>query len=78
VRDFAVKFVFLLQGAPEGPAPGEDLGTDNIRMRLRLNADGTQVTGTFRSQVKDSTGNVVFSVTGTVAGTRIDVFEPEE
>lgn len=75
-RGFAVQFMFLLQGAPDGPTPGQDLGTDNIRMQLRLSGP-SHLTGTFRSQIKDPSDAVLFTVSGTVAGTRLEVTAPE-
>jgi hypothetical protein len=76
---FAVAFRFLLQAAPNNPifTNGEDLGTDNIRLQIEPENGGDSFTGTFRSQVKDPGGNVVFEARGTVAGTRIRA-EPEE
>jgi hypothetical protein len=78
-RRFAVAFRFLLQAAPNNPifTNGEDLGTDNIRLQIEPDAGGDSFTGTFRSQVMDPDGNVVFEARGLVAGTRIRA-EPEE
>ena len=77
---FAVSFRFLLQAAPNNPifTNGEDLGTDNIRLQIEPDAAADSFTGTFRSQVKDPAGNVVFEARGTVAGSRIQAeAEPE-
>ena len=76
---FAVSFQFLLQAAPNNQifTNGEDLGTDNIRLLIEPDAAGNSFTGTFKSQVKDPGGNVVFEARGTVAGSRIRAEEPE-
>jgi hypothetical protein len=64
-REFEVNFIFLLQGAPDHEvARGELLGTDNIRMRLELNEEGTMLGGTFESTVKGLDGNVISTVAG--------------
>jgi hypothetical protein len=72
-RDFAVTFRFLVQAAPNNTAfpNGDDLGTDRIRMRLRPNASGESLAGTFQSEARDAEGNVIFTARGTVTGTRI-------
>ena len=72
-HEFLVKFIFLLQAAPNHPVlvNGEPLGTDNIFMRIRLDHSGDTFSGTFVSQARDPQGNVVFSAQGTVQGTRI-------
>jgi hypothetical protein len=72
-REYQVNFIFLLQGAPDNPnARGLPLGTDNISIRVRRNDQGTQLSGTFRSDIKDPNGNVVFTITGTYSATRIE------
>lgn len=71
---FEVSFVFLLQGASNNPlANGTNLGTDNIRLQLRLNQAGNRLAGTFVSNVKDPTGKVVFTASGNYEGTPIRV-----
>jgi len=77
---FAVFFRFLLQAAPNNPVfvNGEDLGTDNIRLEIEPDREGDTFTGTFRSQVKDPDGNVVFEARGTVAGSRIRASAEDE
>jgi len=71
--EFAVTFMFLVQAAPNNPifVQGDDLGTDNIRMRLTLDASGESFTGIFMSTAHDPDGNAVFTATGTVVGTRL-------
>lgn len=74
-RRYSVAFMFLLQASPNNTAfpNGEDLGTDNIRLRLRTSPSGESFTGTFESAAKDADGNVVFQARGTVTGTRLRV-----
>ena len=49
------------------------LGTDNIRLAVRLDRGGDAYTGTFESNIRDLSGAVVFTARGTVAGDRIAV-----
>ena len=73
VKEYQVNYTFLLQGAPDNPkARGVALGTETISLRLRLNRQGTQLSGTFRSDAKDPNGNIVFTTTGTYSATRIE------
>jgi hypothetical protein len=69
-RAYTAFFRFLLQQAP--PSAGAPLGTDNIRLVLRLARDGDSFAGTFESNIRDLTGAVVFTARGTVAGERIE------
>ena len=55
------------------PSTGAPIGTDNIRLKLTLDADGQKLTGTFVSQVKDNAGNVLIQVEGTYTADRITV-----
>jgi hypothetical protein len=66
-REFDVHFVFLLQGA----VSGSDIGTDNVHLRLRLDSTGTVLSGTFDSTIKDTSGNPVFTASGTYWATQI-------
>ena len=68
-RSYAAFFRFLLQQAP--PSAGAPLGTDNIRLAVRLDRGGDAYTGTFESNIRDLSGAVVFTARGTVAGERI-------
>jgi hypothetical protein len=72
-REFSAAFLFLIQAAPNNAVftNGEDLGTDNIRLFLRVSRSGETFTGTFMSAAKDADGNVVFEARGTVTGTRL-------
>jgi hypothetical protein len=64
-REFDVHFVFLLQNA----TTGADLGTDNVQLHLTLDSTGSNLTGTFQSTVKDTSGNPLFTASGSyVAG----------
>jgi len=71
--DILVKFIFLVQAAPNHPVlqNGEPLGTDNIHMRLDVDRGGQTFSGTFVSQARDPQGNLLFTARGTVQGTRI-------
>jgi hypothetical protein len=69
-RTFEAFFRFLLQQAP--PSAGEPIGTDNIRLFLRLQRDGS-LTGTFESNIKAVDGTVIFTARGTFTAERITV-----
>jgi hypothetical protein len=60
-REFDVHFVFLLQNA----TTGADVGTDNVQLHLTLDSTGSNLTGTFQSTVKDTSGNPLFAASGT-------------
>ncbi len=71
-RTFQVNFMFLMQGAPDNPySPGAPIGTDHISLQLSLNPSGTELTGTFESEIRDLAGNVIFAASGTYAATPI-------
>lgn len=70
-RSYEAFFRFLLQQAP--PSAGEPIGTDNIRLELRLARGGDRFDGTFESNIRDNTGAVVFTARGTISGERIEV-----
>jgi hypothetical protein len=70
-RSYEAFFRFLLQQAP--PSAGEPIGTDNIRLWLRLERGGNRFTGTFESNIRDNAGTVVFTARGTIGGERIEV-----
>ena len=65
--EFDVHFVFLIQGA----VSGLDIGTDNIHLRLRVDSTGKTLSGTFDSTIKDTSGNPIFTATGTYQATLI-------
>jgi hypothetical protein len=66
---FKAFFRFLLQSDTTG-AP---IGTDNIRLTLKLDRHADTLNGTFESQIKDLADTVLFAVTGTFSATPIDV-----
>ena len=66
-NDFDVSFMFLLQRA----ADGSDVGTDNIRLHLHLDAIRNRLTGTLVSTIKDSAGNTLFSASGNYDATPV-------
>jgi hypothetical protein len=68
-RGYEVFFRFLIQNH-DTSAP---IGTDNIRLSLRLSRDGEGLNGTFVSQIKDESGAVVFQAAGEYSATRITV-----
>jgi hypothetical protein len=70
-RSYAAFFRFLLQQAP--PSAGAPLGTDNIRLAVRLDRGGDAYAGTFESNIRDLNGAVVFTARGTVSAERIVV-----
>jgi hypothetical protein len=68
-RRFEAFFRFLIQNHDTG----EPIGTDNIRLSLRLSQDGETLSGTFVSQIKLESGAVVFEAAGDYSATRITV-----
>ncbi len=70
-RSYEAFFRLLLQQAP--PSAGAPIGTDNIRLKLRLERGGDRFTGTFESNIRDNAGAVVFTARGTISGERIEV-----
>lgn len=60
-----------LQQAP--PSAGAPIGTDNIRLKIRLERGGDRFTGTFASNIRNMEGAVVFTARGTISGERIEV-----
>ena len=70
-RSYSAFFRFLLQQAPE--SAGAPLGTDNIRLAVRLDRNADAYAGTFESTIRDLSGAVVFTARGTVAADRIMV-----
>jgi hypothetical protein len=60
-RQFDIHFVFLLQAATSG----SDIGTDNIDLRVSLDSTGAVLSGTFVSTIKDTSGNPIFTASGT-------------
>jgi hypothetical protein len=60
-------FRFILQQAP--PSAGAPVGTDNVRLNLRVNRD--RFSGRFESTIRGTSGAVVFTATGSIAGERI-------
>jgi hypothetical protein len=68
-QDYEAFFRFLIQN----PNTGDAIGTDNVRLFVTLDRRGNTLTGTFQSQVKDTADNVLITVTGTYAATRITV-----
>lgn len=70
-RAYEAFFRFLLQQAP--PSAGAPVGTDNIRLKVRLDRGGDRFTGTFESNIRNTEGAVVFTARGTISGERIEV-----
>jgi len=66
---FKAFFRFLLQNAADGAA----IGTDNIRLLLKLDPAADTLTGTFESQIKDTGDTVLLTVTGDFSATAITV-----
>jgi hypothetical protein len=59
----------LVQDADTGAA----LGTDNVRLSLTLDQDAGTLTGTFKSQIKNTAGSVLLTITGDYSATPITV-----
>lgn len=71
-NQFAVTIVDFFQAAPNNPAAdGSILGEEKVRYRVTLDHSGENLSGQLVGEVKDTQGNVVFSFTATVQGTRI-------
>jgi hypothetical protein len=68
-RTFQAFFRFFIQNADTGTP----IGTDNVRLSLRLSRNGASLTGTFVSQIKDPADVVIFQVEGDYSATRISV-----
>jgi hypothetical protein len=64
---FEAFFRFLIQNHDTG----EPIGTDNVRLFVTLQ-DGA-LSGTFQSQIKDTTDTVLLTVTGDYSATPIGV-----
>ena len=60
---------FMLQQAP--PSAGAPIGTDNVRITVRVDRGGQRFSGRFESTIRDNSGGVVFSATGDIVGERI-------
>ena len=72
-REYQANYIFLIQGAPDNEInKGQPIGTDNISLRVTVSRDGTQLNGTFQSQVKDEAGNVIFGAEGNYNAARIE------
>jgi hypothetical protein len=68
-RQYDVFFRFLIQNHDTG----EPIGTDNIRLQLRLSRDRDALDGTFQSQIRLTDDTVVFEAAGTYTASRITV-----
>jgi hypothetical protein len=66
---FKAFFRFLVQSA----ADGTPIGTDNIRLSLKLDRQAGTLTGSFESQIKNTTDAVLLTVTGDFSATSITV-----
>jgi hypothetical protein len=60
---------FMLQQAP--PSAGAPVGTDNVRINVRLDRGGDRFSGRFESTIRDNSGAVVFTAAGDIVGERI-------
>lgn len=68
--DYHARFTFLLQGAPDHPEfAGVLLGTDTVTLELSLDA-GDRLSGKFASEIRDTKGDLLFTVRGTYNGSR--------
>lgn len=69
---FEAAIVLLYQGAPDHPtSPGSVIGREKVRYQFQLARGGELLQGTRSVEVQDTTGNVVFSGSGTIEATRI-------
>lgn len=66
---YAAFFRFMLQNADTG----EMIGTDNVRMELRVNRTTGAVEGTFVSQIRDTNDALLMEVGGDYSATAITV-----
>jgi hypothetical protein len=67
-RRYALSFKQMLSGANGGLQ-----GEIKVNAKLRLNSSGNQFTGTFQIGIFDTNGNLLFSDSGTLNGSRINV-----
>jgi hypothetical protein len=73
-RKFEAKLMFPLQGAPNNPnSNGTYLGTGNVRLKLQLNEAGTELDGTFASEIRDPAGKVALTGSGGFHATPIRI-----
>lgn len=62
------------EGAPNHPTtPGEVIALEKVRMKVRLEHHGNQLSGTLLDEILDMRGNVIFLAPGTYEATRISV-----
>ena len=67
-RRYALTFVNL-----EVNPDGSFAGTGRVRSQIHLTPGGDEWSGTFEVDILDPDGNVLFTDSGTVSGTRIAV-----
>jgi hypothetical protein len=66
---FAVAYQIVMQQAP--PSTGDIVGIDNVSLGLTLDKHTDTISGSFGSILKSPTGTVLFTIQGTLTGTRI-------
>jgi hypothetical protein len=66
---YTAYFRFLLQHAP--PSDGASVGTDNVRLNIRLERGRNRFSGRFESTIRDTAGTPVFTATGDISADRI-------
>jgi len=74
-HEFAVTFVGLeydLDGTMTG-TPGASSGSYKVRASVRLSDNSNEFNGPFTTDIFDLNGNVIFTVSGTITGKRIEV-----
>ena len=67
-EEFAVTFIHLLFDVT-----GQFTGTVKVRASLTVDGEGNELSGPFKTDIFDASGNPLFSFEGTVHGTRISV-----
>jgi hypothetical protein len=66
-------FEVFLRGLVQKADTGAPIGTDNVRLSLRLDQDAGTLTGTFKTQLKSTDGTVLLAITGDYSATPITV-----
>ncbi len=67
-RKYLVTFKQIFYGAD-----GSFQGGNKVRNLINLNSNGNQMSGQYQFDYTDANGNVVYSGTGTIQATRIEV-----
>ena len=70
-REIEVRLLSLVQRGTVGLAAGQDFGTESVQMRLVLEEGGRVLAGRFESDLRDTEGRHLATLSGTVRGVSI-------